>query len=266
MSTSSITRPAKAGKGVGSAASGCIGPQYDGQRNEAHHLRDTAPRRTAPPSANRGETLSSHEVTSSARLPRAARREQLLATAQEAFVAAGYHATSMDDIAERAGVSKPVLYQHFDGKLELYLGLLETQSNLLIRRLEDALASSADNHERVTATVRAYFEFADEPNDAHRLLFETDLITEPAVREMLERPIRECVDAVAKLIVEDTGMPFTSAQLLGVSIVGIAQAGAQRWVSDGRQIPLDEATDLIATVAWRGLGGFPLTRAENSSD
>lgn len=181
-------------------------------------------------------------------------------------MAAGYHATSMDDIADRAGVSKPVLYQHFDGKLELYLGLLETQSNQLIRRLEEAMASSADNHERVTATVRAYFEFADEPNGAHRLLFETDLTTEPAVREMLERPIRECADVVAKLIVQDTGMPFTSAQLLGVSIVGMAQAAAQRWVSEGRQTPLEEATELVATVAWRGLGGFPLTRAENSSD
>lgn len=214
----------------------------------------------------RGGPLPSHDATPNARLPRAARREQLLATAQEAFVDSGYHATSMDEIADRAGVSKPVLYQHFDGKLELYLGLLETQSDLLIKRLEDALASSDDNAERIGATVRAYFQFADEPNGAHRLLFETDLISEPAVQDLLERPIVQCADAVAKLIAQDTGMPFSSAQLLGVSLVGMAQACAQRWVSEGRQTPLEEAVELVSTVAWRGLGGFPLTRAENGAD
>ena len=59
------------------------------------------------------------------RLPRPARRRQLLGAAQEVFVAQGYHAAAMDEIAERAGVSKPVLYQHFPGKLELYLALLD---------------------------------------------------------------------------------------------------------------------------------------------
>ena len=59
------------------------------------------------------------------RLPRSARRKQLLEAAQEVFVAQGYHAAAMDDIAERAGVSKPVLYQHFPGKLDLYLALLD---------------------------------------------------------------------------------------------------------------------------------------------
>src|SRR6266498_1538695 len=59
------------------------------------------------------------------RLPRPARRRQLLGAAQEIFVAQGYHAAAMDDIADRAGVSKPVLYQHFPGKLDLYLALLD---------------------------------------------------------------------------------------------------------------------------------------------
>ena len=58
------------------------------------------------------------------RLPRQARRKQLLSAAQAVFVASGYHAAAMDDIAERAGVSKPVLYQHFPGKMELYLSLI----------------------------------------------------------------------------------------------------------------------------------------------
>ena len=67
---------------------------------------------------------------------------QLLGAAQEVFVAQGYHAAAMDDIAERAGVSKPVLYQHFPGKLDLYLALLDQHSDDLVAAVRAALAST----------------------------------------------------------------------------------------------------------------------------
>ena len=73
------------------------------------------------------------------RLPRSARRLQLLRAAQDVFVAQGYHAAAMDDIAERAGVSKPVLYQHFPSKLELYLALLDESVSTLVDTMRDAL-------------------------------------------------------------------------------------------------------------------------------
>src|ERR1700753_1628946 len=83
------------------------------------------------------------------RLPRSARRKQLLAAAQQGFVAQGYHNAAMDDISERAGVSKPVLYQHFPGKLELYLALLDTHCDAMVERMHSAMAETADNKERV---------------------------------------------------------------------------------------------------------------------
>ena len=67
-------------------------------------------------------------------MPRSARRAQLLESALDVFVAQGYHAAAMDDIAERAGVSKPVLYQHFPGKLELYLALLDNACDQVVVR------------------------------------------------------------------------------------------------------------------------------------
>src|ERR1051326_4833656 len=73
----------------------------------------------------------------SARLPRLARRTQLLGAAQEVFVAQGYHAAAMDDIADRAGVSKPVLYQHFPGKLELYLALRDQHCEALVEAVRE---------------------------------------------------------------------------------------------------------------------------------
>ena len=80
-------------------------------------------------------TTTSDPPARGTRLPRSARRQQLLEAAQQVFVANGYHAAAMDDIAERAGVSKPVLYQHFPGKLELYVALLDQHIGTLERRV-----------------------------------------------------------------------------------------------------------------------------------
>src|SRR5579875_3564885 len=106
-----------------------------------------------------GPMSRAQELARGARLPRSARRKQLLAAAQEVFVANGYHAAAMDDIAERAGVSKPVLYQHFPGKLELYLALLDAQAEALADTVVTALEGTTDNRERIHAVLSAYFAF-----------------------------------------------------------------------------------------------------------
>src|SRR4029453_17672060 len=103
----------------------------------------------------------SSQATRGVRLPRGARRAGLLEAGQEVFVANGYHAAAMDDIAERAGVSKPVLYQHFPGKLELYPALIDEQAEALTSAIKDALARTDDNRERIHAVLSAYFEFMD---------------------------------------------------------------------------------------------------------
>src|SRR6476646_10921902 len=92
------------------------------------------------------------------RLPRGARRLQLLRAAQDVFVAQCFHAAAMDEIADRAGVSKPVLYQHFPSKLELYLALLDQHTGELVDAVRQALASTTDNKKRGAATIAAYFE------------------------------------------------------------------------------------------------------------
>ena len=93
------------------------------------------------------------------RMPRTARRAQLLESALEVFVAQGYHAAAMDDIAEKAGVSKPVLYQHFPGKLELYLALLDQSCDTIIEACNAALARTDDNKMRVTATMHVFYDY-----------------------------------------------------------------------------------------------------------
>src|SRR4051812_30557880 len=109
----------------------------------------------------------------SPRLPRTARRRQLLAAAQEVFVAQVYHAAAMDEIAETAGVSKPVLYQHFPSKLDLSLALLDRHCEDLVTRVRGAL-DSTDNKQRVAATLVAYFCIFAADGEAVRRVFYAD--------------------------------------------------------------------------------------------
>ena len=112
-----------------------------------------------------------------ARMPRRERRAQLMESALEVFVAQGYHAAAMDDIAERAGVSKPVLYQHFPGKLDLYLALLDQACDTIIANCRAALDSTNDNKQRVAATIDVFYEYVASDSGAFRLVFESDLTT-----------------------------------------------------------------------------------------
>jgi AcrR family transcriptional regulator len=169
----------------------------------------------------------------------------------------------MDDIADAAGVSKPVLYQHFPSKLDLYLALLDRGCERLFEIVRDALASTDHNADRVVATMGAFYEFVSSDSAEFRLVFESDLTAERAVQERLWRVNNEIADAIAVVISDDTGLPAAESKLLAISLVGIAQVSARYWVSpDAAKIPLDEAKQLVSSLAWRGISGFPLTEHE----
>jgi AcrR family transcriptional regulator len=199
------------------------------------------------------------EVVRTGRLPRSARRAQLLAAAQEVFVANGYHAAAMDDIAERAGVSKPVLYQHFPGKLELYLALLDTQAELLSKAVHDALAATDDNRLRIHGVLSAYFGFVDRDghDGAFRLIFETDLGNEPAVRDRVEAVAQKTMQAVADTVAGDTGLDRARAELLSTALTGAAQVAARWWLASDRPMSQEEAIYLLESLLWRGISNFP---------
>jgi AcrR family transcriptional regulator len=194
------------------------------------------------------------------RLPRDQRRIQLLDAASDVFASKGYHAAAMDDIADAAGVSKPVLYQHFPSKLDLYLALLDQSCDRLVEVVEEGLASTGDNSDRVIATVAAFYEFVSSEGSDFRLIFESDLTGDDAVQQRLSRVNAEISDAIAEVIAEDTSLPSQQAKLLAVCLVGIAQVSARYWISGGTSaITLDEAKHLVSNLAWRGISAFPLT-------
>ena len=192
-------------------------------------------------------------------MPRDQRRASLLDAASLVFAAKGYHAAAMDDIAEAGGVSKPVLYQHFPSKLDLYLALLDASCDSLVDVVRDALASNEHNADRVVGTMDAFYAFVSSPSGEFRFVFESDLTGDPAVQERLWRVNEEIADLIAGVIVEDTALPPDQSKLLAISLVGIAQVSARYWVSSENRIPVGEATSLVSRLAWRGIRGFPLS-------
>ncbi|MEJ2577674.1 MAG: TetR/AcrR family transcriptional regulator [Kineosporiaceae bacterium] len=194
-----------------------------------------------------------------ARLPRTARRLQLLGAARAVFVAQGYHAAAMDEIAERAGVSKPVLYQHFPSKRELYLALVTQHTAELTASVREALASTTVNKQRVAATIQAFFAFVDADGGAFRLVFESDLTSDDEVRALVDESMQSVAGSIAGVIREDTGLPEDQAVLLGVALAGMAHTAARYWVHSDQRIPRETADQLIAQLSWRGVRGFPRT-------
>ena len=162
------------------------------------------------------------------RLPAARRRDQLLDVALGLFGAHGYHETSMEDIAEAAGVTKPVLYQHFPSKRRLYLELLETVGS----ELTDAVTSSASAstpHQQVLAGFRAYFRFVARRPSAFRLLFGSGARR----RDEFADAVRVVEDNLARTIAGyiDAGLDPEHRAVLGYAIVGLAEVTGRQWAS-----------------------------------
>lgn len=197
----------------------------------------------------------------SARLPRDERRAQLLVAALEVFTAAGYHSAAMDEIADRANVSKPVLYQHFPSKLELYLAVLDLHIDSLVFAIQKAIASNRENSSRVAATVEAYFGFIDSEGEAFRLLFESDMNLEPQVRERLNRMTYDCAAAVSAIISIDTGLGKEESMMLAVGLIGTVQTTARHWLDRDGKIDRKRATELVMNLIWRGISGFPKSQS-----
>lgn len=193
------------------------------------------------------------------RLPREERRQQVLAAALVVFSTSGYHSASMDEIAEEAGVSKPVLYQHFPGKLELYLELLDAGLQQLLEAARSALGAT-DNATRVSAMVDAFFSFVADPHGAFRLVFESDMANDDAVRERVDAADLTLARMAAAVIADDTGLSEEEALLLASGMLGLVQVSARRWMRAGdERLPREQASELVASLAWRGISGFPLT-------
>lgn len=194
------------------------------------------------------------------RLPRDERRGQLLIAASEVFVDRGYHAAGMDEIADRAGVSKPILYQHFASKLELYLAVLARHVENLVSGVRQALRTTTDNRQRLRSAVQAFFDFIEHDGQGYRLIFENDNVAEPQVAVQVRVATESCIDAIFDLVSHDSGLDPHRARMVAVGLVAISVDCARYWLDSDRPISKEDAIDGTVAFAWGGLSHVPLTR------
>lgn len=223
-------------------------------------LAKAAQRRGGKPAANGGPPRAGGARRGN-RLPRDERRGQLLAAASEVFVDRGYHAAGMDEIAERAGVSKPVLYQHFSSKVELYLAVLARHVDNLVSGVRQALRTTTDNRQRVRAAVQAFFDFIEHDSQGYRLIFENDYVTEPQVAAQVRVATESCTDAVFDLISHDSGLEPHRSRMIAVGLVSISVDSARYWLNNDRPIDKEDAVEGTVQFIWGGLSHVPLTRS-----
>ena len=226
-------------------------------------LANAAGRRTGGLTAGDGVVGGSHGANRRGnRLPRDERRGQLLVAASEIFVDRGYHAAGMDEIADRAGVSKPVLYQHFSSKLELYLAVLGRHVENLVSGVRQALRTTTDNRQRLRAAVQAFFDFIEHDSQGYRLIFENTVSGVGQVTQQVDGATEACIDAVFDLISRDSGLDPYRARMIAVGLVGLSQVSARYWLEADRPISKEDAVDGTVLLAWGGLSHVPLARPE----
>ena len=185
------------------------------------------------------------------RLTATARREQILEVALVVFARSGFHGTSMNDVADAAGVTKPVLYQHFDSKRDLYAALLDEVGNRLLNSIAKAAAEASDGKARTELGYRAYFDWVADDHDAFRLLFGSGAMRDDeftiAVREITDQAAR----AVAPLI--DVDIPEAHRRTLAHALVGMAEGASRRLVELGDDFDPGLIAAEISALAWAGL-------------
>lgn len=197
------------------------------------------------------------------RLPAEQRRRQLLDVALQVFAERGFHATSMDDVALTAGVTKPVLYQHFPNKRGLYLMLLEDVGYRLLTELGGATSQAVHPHDQVEAGFLAYFRFVHRDGAAFRLLFGASVRNDADFAEVAERTVGDAAAAISGLIEIDG--PEEQRLVLAHALIGIAESTA-RWALnrdedwDPRQLAV-----WVAQMAWFGLRGVSPVELDDAS-
>jgi AcrR family transcriptional regulator len=190
----------------------------------------------------------------STRLPAARRRRQLLEVALRVFAEQGFYVTSMSDIADAAGVTKPVLYQHFSSKRELYSQLLTEVGHQLQEAITKAVASATSPQEMVREGFSAYFSFVDSHRDAFQIFYASGSARDEEFSNLVHGVENAVAEQVASLI-EIEGLTDEQRRLLGHGIVGMIEGASTHWLSSQADADPGELTQQLADLAWRGLRG-----------
>jgi AcrR family transcriptional regulator len=185
------------------------------------------------------------------------RRAQILEVARKVFGGHGFHTVTMDAVAREAGVTKPILYDHFPSKRELYLALLEADLESLRARLDAALQAPIGNRQRIRASFQAYFDFVDDHAEGFRLLMQEAIGAEREFREMVGAFRNEVLKEVAELILRESkgNLDRAEAEAVALGLIGMVETAAQ--YNPGESKPERRAAvNTLVRLAWKGISGL----------
>jgi AcrR family transcriptional regulator len=191
------------------------------------------------------------------RLVASARRAQLVEVGRTVFAQRGYEATSVEEIAERAGISKPIVYEHFGGKEGLYAVIVDREVEHIVERITAAITSGSPR-ERLEGAALAFLAYVKERPGGFAVL----LRDAPASKRSGEMPalmydLAERVGAIFTDQFRKAGYDAKAAPIYAHALVGMVAFVGQWWTESRKPPPVETVARHIAALAWMGLRHLP---------
>jgi AcrR family transcriptional regulator len=202
-------------------------------------------------------TARTQETKPRRRLTADERRRAILSAAQEVFAGRGYHGSSIDEIAQAAGISKALIYEHFPSKKDLHVSLLDMHVQELFERLAGAAATDEPGDVRLRKGLDAFLAWVEEHRDAFRMVFRD--AADPEVADVVRRVQAQATTAVAALMATEPMAPAASEEARELAISMLAQqltGGMQAlalWWDDHPDVPREVVVDSAMDFCWLGL-------------
>jgi AcrR family transcriptional regulator len=195
-------------------------------------------------------------MTLKRRLPASERRAQLIEVGRAVFAKRGYEGTSMEEIADRAKVSKPVVYEHFGGKEGLYAVIVDREMDYVVRRIVEAIGVGSPR-ERLEAATLAFLTYVKDQPDGFAVLSQDSPTT--ATRGRLSSLLNDLAERVGDVFAtafKNAGYDAKAAPIYAHALVGMVTF-VGKWWTDARKPPVEEVAKHIGALAWMGLRHLP---------
>ena len=186
------------------------------------------------------------------------RRRQILDVALKAFSTSGYHNTSMTDIADALSMTKPVVYQYFDSKRELYLELLHEVSSDLVTSVTAVLTATGEPRAQVENGLVAYFTWVANNPDAFSLLFDSSERVDVEVDDIVSEFEDSAANAIAPFITAD--ISADDQHTFAIGIVGMVETVSRQVIGKGQTFDPEQLGRSVADLLWGGLRSIGQSR------
>ncbi|MDD9205463.1 TetR/AcrR family transcriptional regulator [Georgenia sp. 10Sc9-8] len=197
--------------------------------------------------------------TTRARMTSGQRREQLITVGRALFAERGFDGTSVEEIAARASVSKPVVYEHFGGKEGVYAVVVDREVQRLLAVLTETLSTPAHPKVMVERAALALLDYIETHTDGFRILVRDSPVAQTTgTFSSLIGDVASQVEHILAAQFRRRGLDPASAPLYAQMLVGMVALTGQWWL-DAREPHKDEVAAHVINLAWNGLAHLERT-------